>query len=158
MSASAPQTAAYPCQAGSEHLAATAMWGRMLGHVPTLLGKLVSVASFRVGLTVEYRHPTLDRILSPEICSRVLRESHEHLFAEWVGLFVEEQAEDLQQYLESFRRGDARGLLRKASENLVPAGVHVVAHHTFHSDLESILASDKPARDSGGPAVVSATA
>jgi hypothetical protein len=122
------------------------MWDRMLGHVPTLLGKLVSVASFRVGVSGEYRHPTLDRILSPEVCSRVLRESHEHLFAEWVGLFIEEQGEDLLRYLESLRKESARGLLLKASENLVPGGVSPIARRAFLNDLDRILATEEPAK------------
>jgi hypothetical protein len=117
------------------------MWERMLGHIPTQLGKLVSVASFRVGTSGEYRHPNLDRILSPEVARRVLCESHEQLFAEWVGLFPEEQAEDLKRYLGALPKESARALLLKASESLIPPSAGAAARRAFLCDLEAILVS-----------------
>jgi hypothetical protein len=144
MSASAPQTASDPALVRGGHVAAAAMWDRIIGNVPTLLGKLVSAASFRVGASPEYRHPNLDRVLSPEISSRVLRESHEHLFAEWVGLFLDEQSEDLQRYLTSLPRESAAELLHRASESLVPASANPVARRAFLNDLEQILGIEKP--------------
>lgn len=131
------------------------MWDRMLGNVPTLLGKLVSVASFRVGASGEYRHPVLDRVLSPDVAALVLRESHEHLFAEWVGLFVEEQIEDIERYLESLRKDGARDLLKRAAESLVPVSACPVARLTFLNDFEQILAAPDPSRDpSADPGLV----
>lgn len=138
MSASAPQAATYSNTAREEILAAAAMWERMLNHIPTQLGKLVSVASFRLGTSAEYRHPRLDRILSPEVARRVLSESHEHLFAEWVGLFPDEQSEDVKRYLAALPR-ESRELLLKASESLIPAAASPIARRTFLSDLEAIF-------------------
>jgi hypothetical protein len=149
MSASAPQTAPYADSLRGERLAAAAMWGRMLDHIPTQLGKLISVASFRVGDTGEYCHPNLDRVLSPEVARRVLRESHEQLFVEWVGLFPEEQSDDVNRYLAALPREMARELLRKACENLIPSTASAVARRAFVADLETILtAGDTPTADS----------
>jgi hypothetical protein len=146
MSAAAPQSATYSEAFRKEHVAGAAMWERMLEHVPTQLGKLVSVASFRIGISAEYRHPSLDRILSAELAHRVLRESHEQLFAEWVGLFPEEQSDDVNRYLASLRQETARELLLKASEQLIPACANAVARRAFLSDLAAILtAQDTPA-------------
>lgn len=144
MIASSPQTAIYCASARDGKLAAAAMWDRMLANVPTSLGRLVSVASFRVGASGEYRHPVLDRVLSPEVASHVLRESHEHLFAEWVGLFLNEQAEDVERYLGNLRKEGVRDLLRKAAENLVPASACPIARRAFLNDLERILAVGDP--------------
>jgi hypothetical protein len=138
---SSVQPATYSRAISRERIEANAMWERMLGHIPTQLGKLVSVASFRVGASGEYRHPNLDRILSPEVARRVLCESHEQLFAEWVGLFPEEQAEDLKRYLGALPREGARELLLKASESLIPPSAGQAARRAFLCDLEAILAN-----------------
>ena len=148
--AAAPQTATYPDPIRGERLAAAAMWERMLAHIPTQLGKLVSVASFRVGNSGDYRHPRLGRILSPELAHRVLCDSHEHLFAEWVGLFPEEQSGDVQRYLATLPRKNARELLLRASENLIPATASPIARRAFLSDLEAIFIL----ADSNAPAPV----
>jgi hypothetical protein len=122
---------------------AHAMWERMLSHIPTQLGRLVSVASFRVGSSGEYCHPNLDRILSPEVARRVLCESHEHLFAEWVGLFPDEQADDVKRYLAALPKEGARELLLMAGENLIPPSAGTVARRAFLSDLETILTNGR---------------
>ncbi len=138
----APKTATYAQTFRGERLAAAAMWDRMLAHVPTQLGKLVSVASFRDGSTGEYGHPTLDRVLSAAVARRVLRESHEHLFAEWVGLFPDEQAADVKRYLAALPQKNARTLLRRALENLIPGSASLVARRAFLSDLQAVLAEE----------------
>ncbi len=148
MSASSLQTATCCASDRDGKLAAATMWNRMLANVPTSLGKLVSVASFRVGSSGEYSHPVLDRVLSPEVASHVLRESHEHLFAEWVGLFIDEQSEDVERYLENLRKEGVRDLLRKAAENLVPVSACPVARRAFLNDLEQILAAGDPLLES----------
>jgi hypothetical protein len=140
----APQTATDPALVRDGHVAAAAIWDRMIGNIPTLLGKLVSTAAFRVGMSTEYRHPNLDRVFSPEVASRVLRECHEHLFAEWVGLFINEQSEDLRRYLSSLPKESAPDLLRRASDSLVPTSANAIARHAFLNDLEQILGVEKP--------------
>jgi hypothetical protein len=153
MTAAAPQTATQTQP--NRHLAAAAeLWDRMLTHIPTQLGKLISVASFRTEISGEYQHPNLDRVLTSEVARRVLRESHEHLFAEWVGLFPEEQVADATRYLAALQQKNARDLLLKAGESLIPDAANSVARHTFLSDLEAILilTADKPAPGpQGGP-------
>lgn len=139
MSAAAPQVATYSDTIREEVVAAAAMWERMLDHVPTQLGKLVSVASFRVGISGEYRHANLDRILSPEVACRVLAESHGHLFAEWVGLFPDEQSDEVKRYLAGLPQENARELLVKALESLIPPSASAVARRAFLSDLEAIF-------------------
>jgi hypothetical protein len=141
MSASAPQTATYSNRFGNERLAAAAIWERMLEPIPTLLGKLVSAASFRDGVTAEYHHPALNRILSAETACRVLRESHEHLFAEWVGLFLDEQRDDMRRYISTLRNEGARDLLLKARESLIPPSANAAVRRAFLNDLEEILAA-----------------
>ena len=116
------------------------MWQRMIDPIPSLLGKLVTVASFRTGIGAEYRHPTLGIVLSPEVASEVLRENHEHLFAEWMGLFFEEQREEVSQYLATLPKSSGRGLLMNALEALVPAGAAAAACKAFYADLEEIMA------------------
>jgi hypothetical protein len=66
------------------------------------------------------------------------------LFAEWIGLFLDEQSEDLQRYLASLPKESAADLLRRASESLVPASANPVARRAFLSDLEQILGIEKP--------------
>lgn len=147
MSAAAPQTATCPGTLREDRLLAAAMWDRMLEPIPTQLGKLVSVASFRVGTSTDYRHPNLDGVLPPEAAQQVLRESHEHLFAEWVGLFLEEQSEDVKRYLANLPQQNARELLLQARESLIPPAASPVARRAFLSDLDAIfiLAADASA-------------
>ena len=123
------------------------MWERILDPIPTLLGKLVTVGSFHDGISDKYHHPPLDRILSPEVVCRVLRESHERLFAEWVGLFIDGQRDDLQRYLAGLRKDGARDLLLKARERLIPPSANPAARRVFLVELVEILTADSPAAE-----------
>jgi hypothetical protein len=142
MSRFTPHPESYLNSFGNERLQAALMWDRMLAPIPTLFGKLVTVASFRDGVSDEYRHPALGRILSPEVAHHVLRKSHERLFAEWIGLFIDQQRIEIRRYLAAARSRDVCQLLMKARGCLTPPSVNPVGCGVFLRELEQLLTAD----------------
>jgi hypothetical protein len=122
-----------------ERAAASRMWQPMLDTIPTLLGRLVTVASFRAPDSDEYHHPKLDRVFPDGLAGEVLRESHERLFAEWLGLFPDEQEHVLNAYLESLPPASGRKLLLDASHGLVPPSVSGAVRTVFLAEFAQIL-------------------
>ncbi len=118
---------------------AAAVWSRVVAGVPTLLGKLVTVSSCRLNESVEYHHPALEGILPAGEASGIIRECHERIFSEWLGLFPEEQLKELDDYLSSVPHEDARWLLFEAREGLVPPTVAEVVRKTFLTDFETMF-------------------
>jgi hypothetical protein len=132
-----------------ERAAASRMWQPMLDTIPTLLGRLVTVASFRLPESDEYHHPKLDRVFPDGLAGEVLRESHERLFAEWLGLFPDEQEQVLNTYLESLPPASGRKLLLDASQGLVPPSVSGAVRAVFLTEFAQTL-NRPPALDSRG--------
>jgi hypothetical protein len=86
-------------------------------------------------LTGEYDHESLSRLVGREIAHRILRQSHQDVFAEWLCCTLAEQKADLDEYL---RCGGA-SLHQVAYRTLPPETAHPVERQLYLADLETLL-------------------
>ncbi len=111
------------------------LWRRTLSPIPTLFGRLRYVAGLRDPQTGRYSHPTLSRALGAEDADRTLRRGHYQVFGQWLGLSLEEQKADLEDFLNGAGRpGGPLGY-----RDLAPPGAHEVERQLYVTDLETIL-------------------
>ena len=119
------------------------VWERTLGQIPTTFGRLVYLASLRNSNSGVYQHFGLAQLYGSEEADRVLKASHEQIFAEWLNYRLERQKTDLEQYLASV--GDDRRTVIEAwvslspYKSLPPAAAGDAERFLYSSDLEVIL-------------------
>lgn len=119
---------------------ATSMWDSILAQVPTLFGKLLWVASFRVPGSNLYRHPALEQSIAPEIASRILEQSHRRYFQQWLTMGIQKQHDDFLEYLEPIgSAGDARHFIEDSGNRLVPASAIKPQRLLFETDMAVVL-------------------
>jgi hypothetical protein len=75
------------------------LWKRTLSQIPTLLGRLVYLASLRDSITGIYRHHGLAAGFGRDESARALRQSHEETFAQWLAQPLPEKSASLISYL-----------------------------------------------------------
>lgn len=115
-------------------------WARLLGEVPTTFGKLVQVASYREEGSGRYSHPQLQRVFADAVIDSVLRASHDELFGEWLNYSLEQQRDEVVEYLASLRgaQGQDRTMI-ETSVRLIPASAGAAQRKLFLSDMEITL-------------------
>jgi len=120
---------------------ATDTWARTLEQIPTTAGKLFYVSCLRQD-SERYFHPGLARIYSNEQADRVLRASHEAVFAEWLNFSLEQQYNDLRvQLLASQPEPDElKAFLEPGTyERFIPGAAHEPERMLYRTDLETVL-------------------
>jgi hypothetical protein len=116
------------------------MWQSVVAQVPTLFGKLLWVASFRVLDSNRYRHPALEQMFAPEVTNRVLEECHRQCFQAWLALGIEKQHQDFVEYIEPLGFfGDPKDFLEDAGRRLIPATAIKPQRLLFETDLAVVL-------------------
>ena len=90
-----------------ERGAAPDLWRHTLSQIPSLFGRLVYLCSLRDRNNGTYEHYGLAQVFGDSEADRVLRESHQQVFASWVCLTLEQQKTDLDLYLSESDRGPA---------------------------------------------------
>ena len=126
-----------------ERGAAPDLWRNTLSQIPSLFGRLVYLCSLRDPNSGLYRHYGLAQVFSDDQADRVLRQSHEQTFAQWLCFNLEQQKADLDLYLGGLN-GNRRTILdtwiRLAPyRGLIPSVVREVERRLYLSDLETIL-------------------
>jgi len=118
------------------------LWRLTLARIPTVFGRLVHLASLRTP-DGAYDHSGLARMVGGEEASQMVRSSHLRAFQEWLTLNLEQQKEDLQEYLSELPGGRAavvgRWLGVSAYRDLPPAAAQEVERELYFSDLETLL-------------------
>jgi hypothetical protein len=121
---------------------ASDLWRLTLARIPTGFGRLVHVASLRTP-DGAYDHGGLARMVGGEEASQMVRSSHLRVFQEWLTLSLEQQKQDLQDYLSELPGGRAAVLGRwlglPAYRELLPAAAQEVERELYVSDLETLL-------------------
>jgi hypothetical protein len=126
-----------------ERGAAADLWRHTLSQVPSVFGRMVYLCSLREPNSGVYQHYGLAQSFGDEEADRVLRESHQRAFAEWLCFNLEQQKADLDLYLSGLD-GNRRLILdtwiRLAPyRNLIPSTAREVERQLYLTDLETIL-------------------
>jgi hypothetical protein len=119
------------------------LWNKTLSQIPSLFGRIVYLASLRNANSGKYEHHGLAAIYGEEESDRVLRESHESAFRQWLNHGVERQKVDLEEYLTSLG-GDRKVLVENwirlsPYKAVVPTMSRPFERELYTADLESLL-------------------
>lgn len=130
-------------QGGLKHDAAADLWRHTLSQIPSVFGRLVYLCSLRDANTGIYQHFGLAQTFGDVEAGRVLRESHQQIFADWLCFKLQEQKADLDMYfsnLEGYRRTVVETWTRLTPyRNLIPSSAPEADRQLFIVDLEAIL-------------------
>jgi hypothetical protein len=123
--------------------AAPDLWRNTLTRIPTVFGRLAYLASLRDPNTGAYLHCGLAQAFGEDKAARVLRDTHEEVFAEWLCFTLEQQKADLDLYLSALE-GERRAIIEtwiqlSPFRSMVPASVRSVERELYTADLEAIL-------------------
>lgn len=124
--------------------AAPDLWRRTLSQIPSIFGRLVYLCSLRDANSGVYEHYGLAQSFGDEEVNRVLRQSHEQSFSEWLSLSLQQQLADLELYLDGLganREQIVDTWQRLAPyRNLPPAAAREVERDLYVTDIEALLA------------------
>jgi hypothetical protein len=121
---------------------ATDTWARTLEQIPTTAGKLFYVSCLKQDGSDRYHHQGLARIYSNDQADRVLRASHESVFAEWLNFSLEQQYNDLRVHLLASQPepDELKALLETGTyERFIPAAADEPERMLYRTDLETVL-------------------
>jgi hypothetical protein len=108
-----------------------------------MFGRLVYLASLRNQNSGQYEHHGFAQTYGAEAADRAMRQSHESVFAEWLGKDLAGQKADLDEYFHSLGEDRARLVevwLRLAPyRGYVPTAVRAADRALFNADLETLL-------------------
>ena len=118
-------------------------WLRTIEQIPTQFGRLVYLAGLRNANSGTYKHHGLAQASGGEDAERIIRLSHEQVFAAWLNLGLRQQYEDLQRYLAGVGEDraavlDTWGVLAPYRA-LPPAAAGQAERLLYETDLEIIL-------------------
>lgn len=126
-----------------EQSAAGDLWKHTLSQIPTVYGRLAYLASLRDHNSGIYRHHGLAALFGREESNKALRESHEQIFLEWIGLSMREKRLDLGRHfatLEEPAKVVVNYLLdSRAYTSQAPASALEMEQELFCTDLEALL-------------------
>jgi hypothetical protein len=108
---------------------------RAVTQIPTIFGRLVYLASLRNSDSGRYSHQILNGVLDSEESDRTLCHSHHQVFSRWLTFCLEEQKNDLEEYLNS--TGVSEAVLNYP--DLIPRSSREVERQLYITDLETVL-------------------
>ncbi len=136
--------------------AASDLWRNTLSRIPSLLGRLVYLSSLRDPNSGRYYHHGLAQLFGDREADQTLRQSHVDTFASWLLLRLEEQKQELEDYLSTLpedRATVAENWLRMAPyRSFLPAEARETDRRLFESDLAVVLEILRHESAGGGPA------
>jgi hypothetical protein len=114
----------------------------MLQQISTLFGRLEFLASLRDAETGIYCQAALAQVVESADLDSLLRHHHKQIFSEWLASSLQDQKEDLTEYLESSGGGSSAGLRLArlaAHAELIPPGARPVERQLYLTDWETLL-------------------
>lgn len=123
--------------------AASDLWRNTLSQIPSVLGRLVYLASLRNQNSGRYEHHGLALVFSEDEANRALKRSHSQVFREWLNYNLEQQKADLELYLSGLlddRRTILATWMDLASYRAwVPAAARSVERRLYIADLKALI-------------------
>jgi hypothetical protein len=126
-----------------ERSAGADLFKHTVSKIPTVFGRLAYLASLRDANSGIYRHHGLVATFGREESRKALRESHEGVFQEWLGLSLSEKKADLADYLKDLE--DPRDMVlqhwtqSRIYRSYVPAVARESDKVLFSEELEILL-------------------
>ena len=111
------------------------IWRRIVSGIPTRFGQLVFLSTLRDAATGRYTHPAVATAMDAEDTDRLVRNTHQRVFQQWLGFSLAEQQADLGEYL-SIGGGPRHALPYR---QLVPPTAREVERQLYLTDLETLL-------------------
>lgn len=126
-----------------ERGAAADLWRNTLSQIPTVFGRLIYLASLRDQNTGTYAHQGLAQLFGDEAADQTMRRSHFDVFVEWLGMNLERQKCDLEEYLSELEE-DTKTILANWVRlcpylTFIPSEAREVERRLFRTDLETLL-------------------
>lgn len=119
------------------------LWRHTLMQVPTTFGRLIYLASLRNQNTGMYEHHGLAQMYGAGEADRTMRESHQHLFSEWLCFSLEEQKNEVEDYMrgleESPRLVIENWLRFSPYRNFIPAETRDAERRLYMTDLDAVM-------------------
>ena len=127
----------------SDLTAAANLWRHTVGQIPSLFGRLSYLASLRNLNSGNYEHFGLSQRFDTKQADTVLRESHVQTFNQWLSYGLQEQKEDLEEYLSTVDADlpavIANWIRLTPYQTCLPAETRQVERDLFLADLGRIL-------------------
>ncbi len=121
----------------------TEIWRRQLLQIPTVFGRLSYLSSLWDAEAGRYRHALLRDLVGGDAANRTLRHIHHQVFFQWIASSLEEQKNDLDEYLRTAHEQD----LARDYRGLVPPAAREVEKQLYLADLETLFALIRFERD-----------
>ena len=122
---------------------ASDLWRNTLSRIPSVFGRLIYLSSLRGQNSGVYEHHGLSLVFGPRAANEALRRSHEETFRNWLSFSLEQQKDDLDQYLTGLvdeRSAVIDTWLRlNPYRNLVPISARATDQDLFLLDFRAIL-------------------
>ncbi len=123
--------------------AAADSWRRTLAGIPTVIGRIAYLASLRNVHTGHYEHAGLAQRIGEDTADRIIRRSHTGIFQEWLCFGLEQQKQELDEYLSGLEGGKSEVIAGWVAvepwNNWVPGESRDVERKLFSADLAVIL-------------------
>ena len=128
---------------GLDRSAASDLWRNTLSQIPSVIGRMVYLASLRDPNSGRYEHHGLALVFGDNDANKTLRKSHTHVFREWLTFNLEQQQADLELYLSGLE-GEKRTILANWLElapyrNFVPITARPVEKRLYLADIKALL-------------------
>jgi hypothetical protein len=118
------------------------LWRRTLAQIPSLLGRLVYLASLRDLNTGKYQHFGFAQQVGDRAAERTIRRSHGNAFEDWLCLSLSEQREQLDRHLDTTDGEREQILAHWQAEppylSWVPSQALPAQKDLFRADLEIV--------------------
>ena len=121
---------------------ASDLWRHTLARIPTVIGRLLYIASLRDAARGVYEHPGLAQMVGEEEAGDTLRRSHALVFQDWLCMNLDQQHADLRAYLEDTQHPASvlAGWAAAAPyEGWMPPTAEAFERRLFAGDLEHLL-------------------
>src|SRR5579862_6299956 len=128
---------------GLDRSAASDLWRNTLSQIPSVIGRMVYLASLRDPNSGRYEHHGLALVFGDNDANKTLKKSHTHVFREWLTFNLEQQQADLELYLSGLE-GEKRTILANWLElapyrNFIPITARPVEKRFYLADIKALL-------------------